>query len=249
MDELRSDKPGGTVWARQRVHAVRRGRAWQRPVVAVLAIAGALLVASGCSDGYDIPPQTGHAADATCLSEPSAGDVCTVDCYPGPNTCASNMGERMCTCEGGVYVQCVCLPPPDWPYDEVPVARYCDLDSGEPRYLINQRCASEGQLCVGAKSPTEGCVCQRTGAQLLWACTAADILGVPPGAPTCESLGSGLHDGMKDKPCDTLWDVCISRNYNPTGTSPRGCLCRMDNPGDTQPTWYCGATNRWWRAP
>jgi len=51
-------------------------------------------------------------------------------------TCGGDQGYRVCTCVGGVFVQCACMPPERWPYDgEVPTAPYCDSITGQPQYL------------------------------------------------------------------------------------------------------------------
>lgn len=66
-------------------------------------------------------------------------------------------------------------------------------------------------------------------------------------APICETVGKGYQASMKGKPCDTEWDLCIARDYNPSGTSPRGCIC-MRKGMNPKPEWICGSTNRWFRA-
>jgi hypothetical protein len=211
----------------------------RRSLAAAVAALGALVTALGCSSGYDIPangviPQ----GDLDCMAdmEPSQGDVCTQDCLTA--TCASGLGRRVCTCEGGVFLQCACLPPANWPYKEVPAAPYCDGLTGDPRYLPGETC-TEGNECLSAASPTIGCRCVGN----IWQCGSSE--GIAPSAPSCATFGRGLQATLKNKPCDTEWQLCIGRDYNPTGTSPRGCVCMKD--GATF-SWTCGATNRWWRA-
>jgi hypothetical protein len=210
---------------------------------ASVAAASLLLGGGGCSGGYDVPLPAGHVppqGDADCLAdnEPSQGDVCTQDCLTA--TCASGRGRRVCTCEGGVFLQCACLPPADWPYEDVPAAPYCDALTGEPRYLSGERC-EEGLSCRSSTFPDQGCHC----IQNVWQCGAAS--DVPQGAATCESFGNGKQAVLKDQPCDAEqeWQLCVARDYNPTGTSPRGCVCMKDGAAFA---WYCSATNRWWRA-
>jgi hypothetical protein len=217
------------------------GSSLRRSLAAAVAAAVAL-AAFGCSGGYDIPPlpadQPMPQGDADCLAdnEPSQGDVCTQDCLTA--TCASGLGRRICTCGGGVFLQCACLPPDNWPFKDVPAAPYCDRLSGQPRYMSGERC-TEGAECRSNDFPTQGCHCVNEG----WVCGSSD--DVSEGAPSCESLGSGKQAVLKDRPCDTEWQLCVARDFNPTGTSPRGCVCQMEA---GQLSWTCGATNRWWRA-
>ena len=214
----------------------------RRLLSAAVAATGVVLSAFGCSGGYDIPPlpadQPMPQGDADCLAdnEPSQGDACTQDCFTA--TCASGMGRRICTCEGGVFLQCACLPPESWPFKDVPAAPYCDALTGQPRYMSGERC-TEGSECRSAEFPTQGCHCLNE----TWVCGGADE--VSESAPRCESLGSGKQAVLKDRPCDNEWQLCVARDYNPTGTSPRGCVCMMEG---GQLSWTCGATNRWWRA-
>lgn len=203
-----------------------------------------LFSAPACSDGYDIPPRADGQmlrGDMRCLTgEASQGDECSRDCLD--STCAGGQGRRVCTCGGGVFLQCACLPPADWPYQEVPVAPYCDPLTGQPRYLNGDACKVEGLQCVSSTFPAQGCTCM----DARWTCGAsADF---PPGLASCESMGTGLNPVLKDKPCDTRWEVCTSRDFNPEGTSPRGCYCNSDVPGGPM-SWQCGGTNRWFRAP
>jgi len=234
-----------------------------RAAFAALAVVGSVLAAGGCSSGYDIPLPAAQAcaSDAECPSanlcnpstltcapqgdvdcqlnnEPSQGDACSADCTTA--TCASERGKRICTCSGGVFVQCACLPPDNWPYEDVPTAPYCDRLTGEPRYMNADRCTT-GETCLSSTAPGQSCVCIENG----WQCGLAELQGVPAGAPECESLGSGQQAVLKNKPCTTEWQLCIARDYNPDGTAPRGCGC-FDKNGSLE--WYCGATNRWWRA-
>ncbi|MDF3066366.1 MAG: hypothetical protein K0R38_1967 [Polyangiaceae bacterium] len=219
------------------------GLGLRRTLCAVVVAAGGLLAAVGCSEGYDVPPlPNGEMAigDQLCQAdmEPGQGDVCTKDCLTA--TCASGTGRRICTCEGGVFLQCACLPPADWPYTDVPAAPYCDRLTGQPRYLSTENCVSEGQQCVSSTFPNQGCTC----AMGKWVCGTNE--GYAPGVRECESIGNGLQALLKDRPCDTQWQLCVSRDYNPTGTAPRGCFCNMKA---GRLVWQCGGTNRWWRAP
>jgi len=215
----------------------------KRALLAIAAVAWAVLAAAGCSDGYDtlpLPPGTMLRGDMRCLTnEASQGDECSKDCSA---TCSGGQGRRVCTCGGGVFLQCACLPPEDWPYTEVPVAPRCDPITGQPRYLNVDLCKSEGQQCVSSTFPEQGCTC--TAGK--WTCGSSQ--GYPAGLGSCESFGSGLFAVLKGKPCDTRWDLCISRDFNQEGTSPRGCYCNYDE-GATTLTWQCGGTNRWYRAP
>jgi hypothetical protein len=236
----------------------------RRSAAAIFTIAALIAAAGGCSEGYDVPPlsipcddgcplgmkcdgATGLCApqgDVDCAAdeEPSQGDMCTRDCLTA--SCGGERGKRICTCEGGVFVQCACLPPDDWPYDDVPTAPYCDALSGEPRYLAGETCSSLSQQCLSITSAGQGCVCRQATLGLIWTCGSGDALMIAADAPVCETLGSGQHAVLHGNPCDTQWDLCISRTYNPTGTSPRGCVCGYK--GDMR--WWCGATNRWFRA-
>jgi hypothetical protein len=213
----------------------------RRSLLAAVAVSGIALALGACSGGYDIALPADHVVpqgDADCLAdnEPSQGDVCTADCLTA--TCAGGKGRRVCTCEGGVFLQCACLPPTDWPFDDVPAAPYCDALTGDPRYLSGERC-EDGATCRSSTFPEQGCRCE----QRIWICSAnADV---PAGAPSCESQGNGKQAVLDDQPCDQEWQLCIARDYNPTGTSPRGCACMKDG---AQLMWTCGATNRWWRA-
>jgi hypothetical protein len=202
---------------------------------------GALVVVVGCADGYDIaplPPGTVLNGDKGCADNAgSQGQRCTQDCVTA--TCNGGTGRRVCTCSGGVYLQCACLPPENWPYDDVPAAPYCDAISGQPRYLNTDICTGEGRQCVSSLFAEQGCTCT-AGA---WKC--GSNAGYAAGAENCESLGRGIGKFMDEHPCDSAWQLCISRDFNPTGTSPRGCVC---TPEGTQLVWQCGATNRWYRA-
>ena len=53
------------------------------------------------------------------------------------------------------------------------------------------------------------------------------------------------RDLKKAEVTEHEWDLCIARDYNPTGTSPRGCVCMAEG---AQYFWACGATNRWYRS-
>ena len=210
----------------------------RRSLGAAVAAAVAVFTALGCSSGYDIPadgvvPQ----GDLDCIAdnEPSQGDVCTKDCLTA--TCASGVGRRVCTCEGGVFLQCACLPPADWPFEDVPGAPFCDAISGDPRYLPGESCTIPE--CRSTRLPDVGCKCMG-GA---WQCGSSE--GISAAAPSCESQGRGYLASLKNKPCDTEWELCISRDFNATGTSPRGCVCKTSG---AQLAWSCGPTNRWWRA-
>ena len=199
-------------------------------------------MAAGCSEGYDIPPYQGAEplkGDMLCEfdEEPGQGDPCSADCLTA--TCASGMGRRICTCEGGIFLQCACLPPDNWPYDDVPSAPYCDRLTGQPKYLSGERCTTDGETCRSSDFPEQGCTCKLN----TWQCGTSE--GLPEGSPACEGFGNGLQAVLKGQPCDTEWQLCVSRDFNPTGTSPRGCVCQIDG---AQLIWTCGATNRWWRA-
>lgn len=209
------------------------------------AVAAGLLAAVGCSGGYDIAPlPNGELAEGDRLCrddmQPSQGDLCTQDCLTA--TCAGGTGRRICTCEGGVFLQCACLPPADWPYKDVPSAPYCDRISGRPQYLATDLCTGEGRQCVSSTNPALGCTCTK-GA---WQCGSSASYG--SGAEECEALGRGVGALMDSKPCADadmkLWQLCITRDFNPEGTSPRGCVCNDNG----QQVWQCGATNRWYRA-
>ncbi len=219
----------------------RQSSRFRRTLCAVAVAGGGLLAAVGCSGGYDIDPLPAGElleGDIACMNdEGSQGQPCSQDCLTA--SCNGGTGRRVCTCEGGVFLQCACLPPADWPYREVPAAPYCDPLTGQPRYMAGTGCKTEGAQCVSRAFPAQGCTC-RTG---VWQCGASD--GFAADAAECEALGSGLYPVLKDKPCDTLWQLCISRDFNQTGTSPRGCACMMD--GGRQ-AWRCGGTNRWYRA-
>jgi hypothetical protein len=146
-------------------------------------------------------------------------------------------------------LQCACLPPDTWPYDDVPAAPYCDNLTGQPKYLSGERC-TDGLECRSSTFPEQGCHCR----ERVWQCGTSD--DVSARAPSCESFGNGLQAVLSKQPCGTPgvmpgepdpaeWQLCIARDYNDTGTSPRGCVCMMDG---AQLLWKCGATNRWYRA-
>lgn len=245
-----------------------------RAALVQLCLLGVASIVAACSSSYDVPLPPAQACDpnkkwseqgcppawlcdpATSLcapkgdvdcrlnAEPSQGDTCTVDCLDA--TCASERGRRVCTCEGGVFVQCACLPPDNWPYDEVPATPYCDRLTGQPIYLTGDRCTL-GQQCLSSTAPGQSCICATTATSTvpMWQCGLAANQGVAPGAPECESLGTGMQAVLKNKPCFKEWELCIARDYNPDGTSPRGCGC-FEKDGSLE--WYCGSTNRWWRA-
>lgn len=243
-------------------------RPW-RSVLATFAVVAPIVAAGGCSEGYDIPPlnipcptdgtscplgmscmpSTGLCAptgdvDCELNNEPSQGDMCTQSCL-GKATCGGDQGMRACTCVGGVFVQCACLPPERWPYDdEVPTAPYCDSLTGQPRYLGGEPCTSPGAQCASTVEANMGCVCQTNGTTSTWLCGALGTLMIDPNAQSCESLGTGRHEVLDDNPCEPEWALCISRNFNATGTSPRGCICNLE--GNNR--WWCGAINRWFRA-
>lgn len=214
----------------------------RRSLRAAVVAAGVGLAVFGCSGGYDIPPAPAGTpalqGDEDCQldNEPSQGDACSQDCLTA--TCASGMGRRICTCEGGVFLQCACLPPENWPFKDVPTAPYCDTLTGLPKYLAGETC-TDGLTCRSTTFPEQGCHCSGK----IWQCGMADA--EPANSPSCESFGNGKQGVLKDLPCDTEWQLCIARDYNPTGTSPRGCACLKEG---AQLSWTCGATNRWYRA-
>jgi hypothetical protein len=231
-----------------------------------LGVASAVALSfGGCSGGYDIDTDpalldaagyTKDGVDASCNpDDANQGDLCTQDCDLGPNSCNSSRGRRYCTCEGGVYVQCQCLPPDNWPYKDVPAAPYCDSISGEPRYLMNAPCtkAGVGTTCRGRKDPTMGAVCMAAagGGAPTWTSGTVAALGVSENAAACEDFGTGMvYDsrnvfGPHNKQCDTDWELCIGRDVNQESTSPRGCVCWPEASGLK---WLCVATQRWFRA-
>ena len=218
-----------------------RRAGWRRSLAAAVA-ATALAVVHGCSAGYDTPIPADYQTpqgDLDCMNntEPSQGDVCTQDCLTA--TCAGGMGRRICSCGGGVFLQCACLPPANWPYDDVPTAPYCDSITGEPMYLAGELCKGEGLTCISSGFPEQGCTC--VGG--FWQCGAS--AGLPQTGASCESYGNGKGAVLDDQPCDAEWRLCITRDYNDTGTSPRGCACLAQG---ARLLWKCGSTNRWWRA-
>jgi hypothetical protein len=215
----------------------------RRSLCAAVVGWGALLVAAGCSGGYDAAPLPEGSpmlkGDELCAfdMEPGQGDRCSQDCLTA--TCGGSLGKRICTCEGGVFLQCACLPPDNWPYDHVPAVPYCDAISGRPPNLVGEVCTSEGEECRSSHAPEQGCTCTNG----FWVC--GDSAGLAEGARACEDFGSGLGRRLDKKPCDAEWDLCINRDFNATGTSPRGCMCLAQG---AQFFWKCGATNRWYRA-
>jgi len=216
----------------------------RRSLRAAVAAVGVALAVFGCSGGYDIPPLAEGLSlqgdrDCAADNEPSQGDACSQDCLTA--SCASGLGKRVCTCSGGVFLQCACLPPDNWPYKDVPGAPFCDNLTGQPKYLSGETCLTEGKECRSSDFPEQGCRCMGK----VWQCSTSE--GMAANAVSCESLGGGKQEVLKDQPCtvEQEWDLCIARNYNPTGTSPRGCVCM---PEAGQYFWTCGATNRWFRA-
>jgi hypothetical protein len=145
----------------------------RRSLRAAVVAAGVGLAVFGCSAGYDIPPPPAGTealqGDMDCDSdtEPSQGDACSKDCLTA--TCASGMGRRICTCEGGVFLQCACLPPETWPFKDVPTAPYCDTLTGLPKYLSGETC-TEGLTCRSTTFPDQGCHCMGK----IWQCGMAD---------------------------------------------------------------------------
>ena len=246
---------------------------WRRSVLATLAVVIPIVAFGGCSEGYDIPahsmpcptdgtacplgmscqPSTGLCAptgdvDCEINNEPSQGDMCSKDCIGVEGvsaTCGGDQGYRVCTCVGGVFVQCACMPPERWPYDgEVPTAPYCDSITGQPQYLGGETCTTPGLQCASTVEANMGCVCNNNGTINNWLCGTLDTLMIAPGAASCESFGSGKQEVLDDNPCAPEWSLCISRNFNATGTSPRGCICNLEGTN----RWWCGAINRWFRA-
>ena len=236
-------RPWGAARAAPTRKGLERNGCKRIGVLAAVAAAGVALSVFGCSAGYDIPPLAEGLTlqgdrDCAADNEPSQGDACSQDCLTA--TCASGLGKRICTCEGGVFLQCACLPPDNWPYKDVPAAPFCDNLTGQPKYLSGETCLGEGVECRSSVYPEQGCRCMNK----VWQCTTSE--GLSPAAASCESFGNGKQAVLKDQPCDAEheWDLCIARDYNPTGTSPRGCVC-MAEAG--QYFWTCGATNRWFR--
>ena len=123
------------------------------------------------------------------------------------------------------------------------------IDDGSPTcdasvVVAGQSCAEVGYECFDGATPGQGCACRKP--PLLWECGLNGALGISETAPICEdTYESGYLGRLDEEPCDTEWQLCIARDYNPEGTSPRGCACLRDG-GDL--AWSCGATNRWWRA-
>lgn len=230
-----------------RARAGRAGRVTPSGVVASLVLlalgAGA---SSGCS-GYDKAPSPADEAfkateAALCAAGPGQGDRCTEDCL---STCQGATAPRVCTCEGGVFVACHCLPPEGWPYEPGQVAPYCDDITGHPLALANETCSDEGAECISTQAPEQGCRCQLTAAgnRSAWTCGNAGVMGIPNEARTCESYGNGLMALVKKTSCKP-WQICVARDYYVDSTTPRACACIPE--GNAQ-DWVCGSTNRWFR--
>jgi hypothetical protein len=232
--------------ARER-RAGRPGLVGLRGATASLVLLATGMVAgSGCS-GYDKDTSPADEAfmateAALCAAGPGQGDRCTEDCI---STCHSGSGARVCTCEGGVFVACHCLPPEGWPYEPGQTAPYCDDVTGHPLALANELCEPEGAECISTAAPEQGCRCQRTtdGTKVAWSCNNAGVLGIPSDARSCESFGNGRSELVKKTSC-TPWQLCVPRNYTEDATTPRGCVCIPE--GNAQ-DWACGSTNRWFR--
>ena len=252
----------------------RRERHGNVPLHYALALASLLMVGSGvtggCS-GYDKPKLTPEELDALLVAsgwtpeaaaadgydahcepglEPGQGDLCTHDCRLDLD-CNARLGRRVCTCEGGVYIQCICEPPEGWPYERSPspTAPYCDRITGEPRYLQGDRCDAIGLKCVGEKDPEMACTCTaNAGGVGNWLCSATSAHMPPPDAPKCEDFGSGMRGPLDrtEEACDTRWDLCVARDYYLESTAPRGCAC-LSRDGGLTLEWICGSTNRWFR--
>jgi len=212
----------------------------------LVLLAFGLVAGSGCS-GYDKDASPADEAfmateAALCAAGPGQGDRCTVDCI---GTCQGATAARVCTCEGGVFVACQCLPPEGWPYEPGQTAPYCDAITGHPFALANEACEDEGAECISTQAPEQGCRCELSadGRKVAWSCGNAGTLGIPAEARTCESYGNGLMALVKKTSC-TPWQICVARDYYEASTTPRACACIPE--GNAQ-DWVCGSTNRWFR--
>lgn len=212
----------------------------------LLLLALGALGGSACS-GYDKQPTPADQAalageETACLNGPSQGDRCTKDCV---TTCQGGSATKVCTCEGGVFISCPCLPPDGWPYPPGQTAPWCDAITGHPLALRNETCEVDGLSCISTQAPEQGCRCELTAdaARLAWNCGNAGTMGIPSDATTCESLGNGLIQIVQKTDC-TPWQICVARNYDEGSTTPRGCVCVPE--GGAQ-VWRCGSTNRWFR--
>jgi len=205
----------------------------------------ALLAAAGCSSGSgDLQDGTyayDNGYDLEAL-DPNPGEACTHDAIV---TCGYNgLGEKVCTCAGGVYTQCPCFPPRDW--QGALTAPVCDALTATASALRGRACRNlEGSQCIDRSvsdpAQQQGCACVETMLGAQWACGAPSQLGIPPDAVSCIEYATGDEAYLKDQPCAVEWQECIARNFV-DGTTQHGCVCLNEN-GTMR--WACGSTNKW----
>lgn len=216
---------------------------WSRTLAALLLTLSWVLAAcsSGSGDLQDGSYAIEHGYDGN-FNDPGTGDACTRD---ASTTCGfDQLGTKVCTCAGGVYLACPCFPPKDW--KGALTAPYCDALTGTARILRGQTCSNlVGSTCMDRSNPDpatrEGCSCMRVDTSAQWACGVPSVVGVPEDAVSCSGFGTGEMIYLKDAPCDIEWQQCIARDFV-DGTTPRGCVC-LGTKGSLR--WSCGSTNKW----
>jgi hypothetical protein len=226
----------------------------------LLLLLAASLAGSACS-GYDMGGISEYEArrlfsDGGFISEEhrceaavgaSQGFACSKDCI---TPCHSGLAIKVCTCEGGVFVSCPCLPPEGWPYPPGVEAPWCDALSSLPKALNGDPCPAIDMECLSEQLPGEGCRCMANAAPSLppiWVCGESATLSLSDSAPACETHANGMPNRVEKLDTCEPWDICVARDWNEASTSPRGCICMPDPPGSENFVWTCSGTNRWFR--
>lgn len=114
-----------------------------------------------------------------------AGDPCTVDCAI---PCGfSGLGVKYCTCSGGSYWQCPCVPPDDW--KGAATAPCCDTPDGTTTSLKDTPCHDEWAQCVGTDPNTgtpKGCACIKSPlGGMYWRCGSTNHWFVAEAGAKC----------------------------------------------------------------
>lgn len=160
---------------------------------ALLAIVACSTACSGGepSVGYDtnaiaLPNKDNPYCDST---NAKVGVPCTVDCAI---PCGfGGLGQKYCSCSGGAYWQCPCIPPPDWQGAQT---AGCCADFGSPdgqtTSLKGTPCDTEWAQCVGTDPNTgtpKGCACIKTPGNpaLTWQCGSTNHWFMPEAGAKC----------------------------------------------------------------
>lgn len=138
-------------------------------------------------EAIQLPDKNNPFCDST-NAKPNVGP-CTVDCAI---PCGfSGLGTKYCTCSGGAYWQCPCIPPNDW---KGATTAPCCADFGSPdgqtTSLADKPCDTEWAECVGTDPNTgtpKGCACVKNlvGTGKTWRCGSTNHWFIPEAGAQC----------------------------------------------------------------